>query len=182
MTRAQARYQDYPFVRYQAFDVEQDGPSQNLKPHSFHVILAANVLHATKDVHASLRHLSELLAPGGSLVLVEATQAQRWVDLTFGLTKGWWRFADRDLRDAHPLLQTDGTSGRCSSRRNSTRSCIPFLLAIGSSYPREASWPRLLPTTSRDWATKSSISRNRPSCSISRQRQPMDRVRQTHRS
>ena len=24
--------------------------------------------------------------------------------MTFGLTEGWWRFADRELRPAHPLL------------------------------------------------------------------------------
>ena len=37
-------------------------------------------------------------------MLLEGTNAQRWVDLTFGLTEGWWRFTDRDLRTSHPLL------------------------------------------------------------------------------
>ncbi len=101
LARARMRYRDYPFVQYRQFDVEQDGPSQNLQPHSFHVILAANVLHAAADLRAALQHLRELLAPGGLLVLVEGTQPQRWVDLTFGLTEGWWRFTDR--RD-YPLI------------------------------------------------------------------------------
>ena len=31
----------------------------------------------------------------------------RWVDLTFGLTDGWWRFSDHDLRPEHALLEAD---------------------------------------------------------------------------
>ena len=51
-----------------------------------------------------MRRVRELLKPGGSLVLLEGTLPLRWVDLTFGMTEGWWRFTDRDLRPAHPLL------------------------------------------------------------------------------
>ena len=29
---------------------------------------------------------------------------QRWLDLIFGLTEGWWRFTDIDRRPAYPLL------------------------------------------------------------------------------
>ena len=36
------------------------------------------------------------------MILLEATTRSRWVDLTFGLTDGWWRFADH--RQDHPLL------------------------------------------------------------------------------
>jgi NAD(P)-dependent dehydrogenase (short-subunit alcohol dehydrogenase family)/SAM-dependent methyltransferase/acyl carrier protein len=103
LARARSRYHDYPFVSYQLFDVER-GPSQKMEPHSFHVILAANVLHAAADVRTALVHLTELIAPGGWLVLVEGTRPQRWVDLTFGLTDGWWRFADPDVRRDYPLL------------------------------------------------------------------------------
>jgi acyl transferase domain-containing protein/acyl carrier protein len=112
LARARSRYRDYPFVNYQLFDVERNGPSQNLEPHSFHVILAANVLHATADLQAALNHLNELLAPGGVLVLVEGTRPQRWVDLTFGLTEGWWRFADSDVRRDYPLLGADDWRAR----------------------------------------------------------------------
>ncbi|HEX5633730.1 MAG TPA: KR domain-containing protein, partial [Gemmatimonadales bacterium] len=40
----------------------------------------------------------------GLVILLEGTRAHRWVDVTFGLTEGWWRFADEDLRPAYPLL------------------------------------------------------------------------------
>src|SRR5205823_225165 len=37
-------------------------------------------------------------------ILVEGTAPQAWVDLIFGMTKGWWKFDDVDLRRSHPLL------------------------------------------------------------------------------
>jgi len=29
---------------------------------------------------------------------------QRWLDLIFGLTDGWWKFNDHDIRPSHPLV------------------------------------------------------------------------------
>ena len=37
-------------------------------------------------------------------MLLEVTAPQRWVDVTFGLTDGWWQFTDHDLRADYPLL------------------------------------------------------------------------------
>jgi len=62
------------------------------------------VLHATCDLARTLGPCQQLLAPRGLLILLEGTGRQRWVDLTFGLTEGWWRFADTDLRPSYPLL------------------------------------------------------------------------------
>ena len=45
-----------------------------------------------------------LLAPGGLLLLLEGLTSERWVDLTFGLTEGWWRFTDVALRKNYPLI------------------------------------------------------------------------------
>src|SRR5262249_40323657 len=38
------------------------------------------------------------------LVLLEATKRQRFLDLVFGLTEGWWRFEDTERRPDNPLL------------------------------------------------------------------------------
>src|SRR5690606_23243732 len=38
------------------------------------------------------------------LFLLEGVAPERWVDLTFGLTEGWWRFTDDDLRAGYPLI------------------------------------------------------------------------------
>nr|QEO74256.1 Beta-ketoacyl synthase [uncultured bacterium] len=105
--RAADRFAIYPFVRCAALDIEQPPAAQGFAPHAYDLVLAANVAHATRNLRQTLRHVGELLAPGGLLVLLEGTVPLRFIDLIFGLTEGWWRFADTDLRPAHPLLTAD---------------------------------------------------------------------------
>ena len=104
LTQAQARFGAYDFLQYQTLDIEREPLAQGLSEHGYDLIVASNVLHATRDLRMTLRHVRKLLAPSGLLVLVEATRRRRWVDLTFGLTDGWWRFVDQPLRTDHPLL------------------------------------------------------------------------------
>ena len=98
----------FPLMTFRTLDVEQDPATQGFAPARYDLILAANVLHATRDLRQSLSHILSLLAPGGQLLLLESTARRRWVDLVFGLTEGWWRFTDTDLRPDHPLLDRQG--------------------------------------------------------------------------
>ena len=102
--RARVELGSFGRLATQPLDIEIDPVEQGFAPHSFDVVVAANVLHATADLEQSLRHVKQLLAPGGVLVLQEITRNPFWLDLIFGLTPGWWRFTDHDLRPAHPLL------------------------------------------------------------------------------
>ncbi len=101
--RAQRKFKAYPFIRYDVLDVERDPAEQGFADGQFDVILAANVVHATRDLRQSLGHLRRLLRPGGALILLELTRPC-CLDLVFGLMDGWWRFTDTDLRSAYPLL------------------------------------------------------------------------------
>ena len=96
----------FPEVEYQTFDLERPGTEQELKAGSFDLIVGTNVVHAVTDVRDTLRHLHELLVPGGSLMFVDVATPHLWLDAVFGLTAGWWRFKDRELRPHHPLLQS----------------------------------------------------------------------------
>ncbi|HEY6552381.1 MAG TPA: polyketide synthase dehydratase domain-containing protein, partial [Vicinamibacteria bacterium] len=102
--RAEERFREHAFLRTQALDIEKDPAAQGLEGRTFDVIVAANVLHATADLRRTFRHVRELLAPGGVLILLEVTRPQAWIDVTFGLTDGWWLFTDTDLRSSYPLL------------------------------------------------------------------------------
>ena len=104
LTQARARFGDYDFIDYRLLDIERDPLAQGCKPASYHLIVAANVLHATHDLKETLRHVATLLAPGGMLVLLEGMGPQPWLDVSFGLTEGWWRFNDAELRPDYPLL------------------------------------------------------------------------------
>jgi SAM-dependent methyltransferase len=103
---ARDRFSSFPFVRFARFDVDAELSTQNAAPGSFDVIVAANAVHASKDLRAALARLRALLAPGGMLVLVESTTHHAWFDMTTGLIEGWQHFAD-DLRADHPLLDAE---------------------------------------------------------------------------
>ncbi|MFL9906609.1 SDR family NAD(P)-dependent oxidoreductase [Paraburkholderia sp. RL17-337-BIB-A] len=107
VAQAAERFREKAFFEAREFDLEQAPDAQQLPPGYCDVVVAANVLHATRDLSASLRHIHQVLAPRGMLILLEGTGAERWVDLTFGLSEGWWRFADTDLRADYPLLAAE---------------------------------------------------------------------------
>jgi acyl transferase domain-containing protein/NADPH:quinone reductase-like Zn-dependent oxidoreductase/SAM-dependent methyltransferase/acyl carrier protein len=92
-------------VEFKIFDLEKPGVEQEFEPGTFDFIIGTNVLHAVKDVRATLRNLHGLLAQGGSLIFMDTATPQLWTETVFGLTSGWWRFTDRDLRPEQPLLK-----------------------------------------------------------------------------
>ncbi len=108
LERARDTFRDDPFMRYSLLDIEHPeeaiGKSDLISAGGFDLILAANVLHATADLHRTLSNVRHLLAPSGMLLLLEATAPRRWLDLTFGLTDGWSKFNDQHVRPDYPLL------------------------------------------------------------------------------
>ena len=106
LSRARERFAGYPSLSERRLDIEQDPIAQGFAAGDFDVVLSANCLHATLDLGRTVEHAALLLKPGGLLLLQEETQRERWTDLIFGLTDGWWRFADVDRRPDHPLLSS----------------------------------------------------------------------------
>ena len=107
LAQARKKFSDFPFARYLPLDLEEDPCEQGFEPGQFDLILAANVLHATQDLQQSLAHVRKLLAPQGLLIMLENVGRQRWADLTVGLTDGWWRFRDTEIRPDYPLVSED---------------------------------------------------------------------------
>nr|WP_198151674.1 type I polyketide synthase [Kibdelosporangium sp. MJ126-NF4]CEL17996.1 Malonyl CoA-acyl carrier protein transacylase [Kibdelosporangium sp. MJ126-NF4]CTQ90776.1 Malonyl CoA-acyl carrier protein transacylase (EC 2.3.1.39) [Kibdelosporangium sp. MJ126-NF4] len=101
-----AREEGFDFVRFGVLDIGEDPAPQGYRGHGFDIVLAFNVLHATKDLRRSLGNVRDLLAPGGMLFLLEASRQRRWSMLTTGLYEGWWYFDD-DIRDHTPLVPPD---------------------------------------------------------------------------
>lgn len=98
LENAKTKFKAYSFVSYQLLDIEKDLVQQGMDANSFDLIIAANVLHVSSDLAKTLDSINRLLSPRGKLVLLECTSSPIWLDLTFGLTPGWWR------RQEHPLL------------------------------------------------------------------------------
>lgn len=69
------------------------------------VIIAANVLHATKNIHRTLANARKLLRPGGKLVVLDMAHKLLSVSLIFGNLAGWWLSEEEWRKDGHsPLL------------------------------------------------------------------------------
>ncbi|AGP33712.1 hypothetical protein SCE1572_03900 [Sorangium cellulosum So0157-2] len=96
------------FVRFAVLDIEQDIEQQGFQAGRFDVVIAANVLHATRDIEQAVGHARDLLGPGGWLVVSEATSPQLFLTMTFGLLDGWWRSEDDRRSPDGPLLGLGG--------------------------------------------------------------------------
>ncbi len=98
----------YPHLRFAFLDVGIDSAGQGLRD-EFDVVIATNVLHATKELAATLRHAKRLIRPGGALVLNESVEVQEYSTYTFGLLPGWWSASDPHERLADsPLASASG--------------------------------------------------------------------------
>ena len=103
LSKARDRFSQYAFLDYAQLDIERDPEDQGFTPGSFDIVVAANVLHATRNLHATVERAFRLLAPGGMLVLLETTNHPCWFDISTGLIHGWQLFED-ELRGDHPLI------------------------------------------------------------------------------
>jgi len=138
MARAQEKFKKYPFVRYELLDVEQDPQTQGFALQQFDLIIAANVVHATKDLRQTLSHVQQLLAPEGLLMLLEGMSPQRWIDLTFGMTEGWWRFTDRELRPSYPLISQSQWQTLLEGMGFTQFQAVPQNLSVGRALSQNA--------------------------------------------
>ncbi|HXX68125.1 MAG TPA: SDR family NAD(P)-dependent oxidoreductase [Polyangiaceae bacterium] len=104
---ARERFGEFPGLECAVLDIERDPQTQGFPSGSFDVVVASDVLHATRDVAESVEHAARLVGRGGVLLLVEVTRPPLWTDLLFGLTEGWWRFEDTGVRRDHCAVSTD---------------------------------------------------------------------------
>ena len=82
--------------------LRKDPVDQGFDSHGYDLMIASNVLHATRFLEETLANCRALLAPSGHLIALENLRGLGWMDLTFGQLDGWWRFAD-GYRPHHAL-------------------------------------------------------------------------------
>ncbi|KAJ5357821.1 hypothetical protein N7541_004979 [Penicillium brevicompactum] len=100
---AQAQFADWgAIMTYRKLDIEVDPEQQDFECGSYDIVVANQVLHATKSMVATMTHVRRLLKPGGKLLLMENTKNQMDMQFVFGLLPGWWRSSDG--RKMSPIL------------------------------------------------------------------------------
>ncbi|GHC74447.1 hypothetical protein GCM10007079_08720 [Nocardiopsis terrae] len=126
-------------------DIERDPGEQGFERGRFDIMLASNVMHATRDLARSLDHVRGLLAENGTFLMAEIVVPAVCHTVTFGLTEGWWRFTDPGYRLPHgPLLSMDGWSRVLRDhgwerREASAHRSSPGALAVLRCVPTSAS-------------------------------------------
>ncbi len=89
---------DHPCLVCKSFDVEKPLAGQGIRPGAYDLVVAANVLHATKNIRSTLRNAKALLKKNGLLLLNEISDNRLFTHLTFGLLEGWWLYEDPATR------------------------------------------------------------------------------------
>ncbi|KAI9662566.1 MAG: Type I Iterative PKS [Bathelium mastoideum] len=85
-------------MTFRALNAEGDLTQQGFDKEQYDVIIAANVVHATKNLEATLSNVRKTMKPGGKLILYEMTNTHMIrTGFAFGLLPGWW-LSDEDFR------------------------------------------------------------------------------------
>ncbi|KAI0888665.1 uncharacterized protein GGS22DRAFT_61892 [Annulohypoxylon maeteangense] len=108
------------YMLFKVLDITKDPCLQGFEKHSYDLIIASMVLHATPNLHQTLRNVRRLLRPGGYLVVLEVqNDAPARTGTIFGAFPGWWVGENEgrelspcvDLVDWDELLRKSGFSG-----------------------------------------------------------------------
>lgn len=94
LARARNLFAKHDFVDYRLFDINRPPAEQGFTAGSFDVVVCANVLHNALDIDDALVMLDRLLAPGGSLVFVDATAVNHPLMISMEFKEGLHGFTD----------------------------------------------------------------------------------------
>ncbi len=87
-----------PGLKTALFDIEKPLAGQDIEPGKYDLVIAANVLHASADIHETLANVRKAMSPDAVLLLNETSRPTFFTHVTFGLLEGWWRFTDPERR------------------------------------------------------------------------------------
>lgn len=92
-------------IIYKTLDIEKDVINQGYEEHSYDLIIASLVLHATRKLDETLSNVRRLLKPGGYLLLLEITDNEQMrFGFIFGGLPGWW-LGHEDGRPLSPCIE-----------------------------------------------------------------------------
>ncbi|KAK1749891.1 polyketide synthetase [Echria macrotheca] len=105
---------------FKVLDAEKPVAPQGFTEYAYDIVVAAYVLHVSRNLRETVEHARSLLKPGGFLILLEVTAPQILrLNLMMGALPGWWLGADDGRRmypgisvvDWDALLLDTGFSG-----------------------------------------------------------------------
>ncbi|PKY00760.1 polyketide synthase [Aspergillus campestris IBT 28561] len=129
---AKERFKSFPNIEYLPLDISKDPLEQGFDGRKYDLILASNVLHATKSLRESLGNIHKLLDTNGRLLLHELNPSARWPNYIFGTLAGWW-YGEADGRADEPYVDAD----RWTKELMSAGFCAPDAAVLDSPVPHQ---------------------------------------------
>ncbi|PYH97832.1 putative polyketide synthase [Aspergillus ellipticus CBS 707.79] len=106
LTGARNKFECYGNMEYKTLDISRDPLEQGFAAHTFDLIIASNVLHATLSLKQSLDNVKKLLAPTGRLLFQELYSELLCTDYILGTLPGWW-IGEKDGRVNRPYISSE---------------------------------------------------------------------------
>lgn len=100
---AQEQFIGNDHMEFKRLDITEDIEQQGFELHSFDLVIASNVIHATNNLGKSLARVHDLLAPDGYFVLHELDTENPIIQTVFGVFSDWWAGID-DGRAERPFV------------------------------------------------------------------------------
>ena len=89
-------------MKFMTLDIEKDTLRQGFSDYSFDLVVASNVLHATRVLEKTMRNVRRLLKSGGYLICMEVTGQFLRNQLIMSGLPGWWL----GVEDGRPYTPT----------------------------------------------------------------------------
>ncbi|KAI1817163.1 hypothetical protein GGS20DRAFT_582671 [Poronia punctata] len=91
-------------MEFKTFDLDRSALEQGFEENGYDLVIAGCVLHATRELKSTLRHLRSLIRPKGHLVCLEVViPANVITNFAFGVLPGWWSSVEQ-YRDLSPTI------------------------------------------------------------------------------
>ncbi|KAI1422845.1 hypothetical protein F5Y12DRAFT_786475 [Xylaria sp. FL1777] len=119
---------------YKVLDISRCISSQGFNEHSYDLVIASAVLHATPSLQDTLSNVRRLLKAGGFLVVMELQPVSAAMGAIFGALPGWWLGAQDgrilspciDLMAWDTILRANGFSGCDTSIQKYDSTVMPM--------------------------------------------------------
>ncbi|OBT45611.1 Type I Iterative Polyketide synthase (PKS) [Pseudogymnoascus sp. WSF 3629] len=105
--KAQEKFGDWGgLISFKKLNIECDPVTQGFENGKYDLVIAANVLHATRNMDNTMKNVRKLLKPNGKIILLEITHVLLRASVVFGTLPGWW-LGTEDSRKMGPTLSED---------------------------------------------------------------------------
>lgn len=101
-------YYKYSFLKFDVLNIEKELEEQGYQENSFDVLIASNVLHATREMDYTLDNVCKLLRDNSKVIINEVNGMFTFLCPLAIFLDGWWLFSDPQIRCKNsPLLSVN---------------------------------------------------------------------------